>query len=122
MGKKKNIEQLLNLSSDNVLEWSAEDVEALLNFLELPQVIPLLDGVDGATLSELSDDDLRELGITGLISRKKILGHVKKFRARDEIQEIEDYPEDEERVDKQQVVLLPESKLTIAVRSGNVSQ
>jgi Lipase (class 3)/SAM domain (Sterile alpha motif)/C2 domain len=58
----------------NVLEWRVADVVAWLHCVELPQHSAAFEAaaIDGPALSELSDDDLRELGVTLLGHRRRM--------------------------------------------------
>ena len=59
-----------------IYDWNSEDVARFLTGLSLDKYLQLFDGVDGATLTELGEDDLKELGCEDLLSRKKLVGHI----------------------------------------------
>lgn len=70
----------------DVLEWTADDVGDWLHRLGLPEEVQAAfkaKEVDGPTLLELGDDDLRAgLGVEDSIHRKKIKGHVEALKLR----------------------------------------
>ena len=42
--------------------------------------VPLFEGVDGPTLTQLEDADIVEMGCNKLAPRKRLLGHIKKLQ------------------------------------------
>lgn len=78
----------INMENAQDIAWMGWSVQDVANWVEsllgAPYSIRFLEKkIDGPTLLELSEDDLRtELGMEDSIHRKKILGHLRLFRTR----------------------------------------
>eukprot|EP00933_Yihiella_yeosuensis_P070482 TRINITY_DN785_c0_g1_i1.p1 TRINITY_DN785_c0_g1~~TRINITY_DN785_c0_g1_i1.p1 ORF type:complete len:1240 (+),score=300.00 TRINITY_DN785_c0_g1_i1:44-3763(+) len=76
------VENTASLTSveTSFFSWQEKDVAEFLVSLKLFHLVDTFQGVDGATLSQLGDPDLKEIGVTKLLDRKKVLGHVEKMK------------------------------------------
>lgn len=61
-------------------DWTSADVASFLRQLSLERWLPLFEEVDGATLAQLADSDLKDIGCVELLPRKKLLGHVERMK------------------------------------------
>ncbi|CAE7266056.1 unnamed protein product, partial [Symbiodinium sp. CCMP2592] len=78
--KRPAPKEAAELAPSNIYEWDPARVAEFLTSLSLDRWKPLFEEVDGATLTELSDADLKEIGCTELLPRKKLLGHIAKLK------------------------------------------
>lgn len=69
-------------SSDEPWKWSQEQVSSWLTSIGLSSYIKVFQSneIDGATLSELCDEDLVEIGVFSSLDRKSILSHLKSLK------------------------------------------
>eukprot|EP00931_Biecheleriopsis_adriatica_P102434 TRINITY_DN77411_c0_g1_i1.p1 TRINITY_DN77411_c0_g1~~TRINITY_DN77411_c0_g1_i1.p1 ORF type:complete len:1078 (+),score=263.86 TRINITY_DN77411_c0_g1_i1:66-3299(+) len=62
------------------MSWSAGEVTRWLTSLQLTHLHLRFDGIDGATILELSDADLREIGVEKMLERRKLSGHIQRLK------------------------------------------
>jgi len=75
-------EKALSLEGGRVKSWSDEDVKAWLKRVKCPEVAIKAfkkEDVDGATLLEITDNDLKDMGMTKIQDRKHLLRCLKKL-------------------------------------------
>ncbi|CAK9043648.1 unnamed protein product [Durusdinium trenchii] len=80
MAQKRRAEETGGCVDLVIYNWTTSQVQSFLRKLQLERWEPIFEDIDGPTLTELDDADLKELGCENLVMRKKLLGHVMKLK------------------------------------------